>query len=104
MATRAPGHGTAMALSALVLACTLKPSPAESSSVLLGQQVLAALDSHGVAGELVRVVDHHVKFGVTTDEGDGDEWPQIRTRRAAWSPPGRWRSWASSATRTGPIT
>ncbi len=37
-----------MALNALVLACTLKPSPAESSSVLLGQQVLDALGGHGV--------------------------------------------------------
>jgi hypothetical protein len=31
-------------LHALVLACTLKPSPAPSSAVLLGEQVLAALD------------------------------------------------------------
>ncbi|HRD62367.1 MAG TPA: NAD(P)H-dependent oxidoreductase [Nocardioides sp.] len=70
-------------LTALVLSCTLKPSPAESSSVLLGQQVLdalGALDEHDVTGEIVRVVDHHVKFGVSTDEGDGDEWPAIREK------------------------
>jgi len=66
------------ALSAVVLACTLKPSPAPSSSVLLGEQVLDALGSFGVGGELVRVVDHDVRFGVTTDEGDGDAWPQLR--------------------------
>jgi multimeric flavodoxin WrbA len=69
-----------VSLSALVLACTLKPSPAESSSVLLGQQVLDALGDHDVSGELVRVVDHDVKFGVSTDEGDGDEWPAIRQK------------------------
>jgi multimeric flavodoxin WrbA len=67
-------------LQALVLSCTLKPSPHESSSVLLGQQVLDALSSFGVEGELVRVVDHHVKYGVTTDEGDGDEWPTLRRK------------------------
>ena len=31
-------------------------------------------------GELVRVRDHAVQFGVSTDEGDGDEWPAIRRR------------------------
>lgn len=68
------------ALSAVVLACTLKPSPAPSSSVLLGEQVLDALGSFGVTGDLVRVVDHDVRFGVTTDEGGGDAWPRIRAR------------------------
>ena len=29
-------------------------------------------------GELVRVVDHDVRFGVSTDEGDGDQWPVLR--------------------------
>lgn len=67
-------------LTALVLSCTLKPSPAESSSVLLGTQVLDALGSHGVTGEVVRVVDHRVRFGVSTDEGDGDEWPALRQK------------------------
>ena len=67
-------------LRALVLCCTLKPSPAPSSSELLGRQVLQALDSFGVDGELVRVVDHDVRFGVTTDEGDGDEWPLLRAK------------------------
>ncbi|WP_028651706.1 flavodoxin family protein [Nocardioides halotolerans] len=65
---------------ALVLACTLKPSPAESSSVLIGQQVLDALGEHDVTGEVVRVVDHDVRFGVSTDEGDGDAWPALREK------------------------
>ena len=67
-------------LSALVLACTLRPSPAESSSVLLGTQLLHELESFGVSGEVVRVVDHGVRFGVSTDEGDGDGWPAIRQK------------------------
>ena len=65
-------------LRALVLNCTLKPSPGESSSDLLGSQVLAALSEHGVDGTMRRVVDEGVKFGVTTDEGDGDGWPVLR--------------------------
>jgi multimeric flavodoxin WrbA len=70
-------------LRALVLVCTLKPSPSESSSSLLGTQVLRALEQHGVTGEVVRVVDHRVRFGVTTDEGEGDEWPQLREKMLA---------------------
>ncbi|MDH2416056.1 NAD(P)H-dependent oxidoreductase [Nocardioides sp. CER19] len=70
-------------LRALVLVCTLKPSPADSSSSLLGTQVLRELEQHGVTGEVVRVVDHQVRFGVSTDEGDGDEWPQLREKMLA---------------------
>lgn len=67
-------------LRALVLCCSLKPTPAESSSELLGRQVLSALADHDVEGEVVRVVDHDVTFGVSVDEGDGDEWPQLRQK------------------------
>ena len=70
-------------LRALVLVCTLKSSPAESSSELIGTQVLAALGEHEVEGETLRVVDHDVRFGVSTDEGDGDEWPVIREKLLA---------------------
>ena len=72
-----------MSLSALVLSCTLKPSPAASSATLIGQEFLDALREHDVTGEMVRVVDHDVKFGVTTDEGDGDAWPRLRDRMLA---------------------
>lgn len=67
-------------LRALVLVCTLKPSPAASSASRLGSEVLDALKEHGVVGEVIRVVDHDVRFGVTTDEGSGDEWPAIRAK------------------------
>ena len=65
-------------LSCLVLNCTLKRSPAESSTELLGSQVLDAFRDLGVTGSIERVVDHDVKFGVSTDEGDGDGWPALR--------------------------
>ena len=67
-------------LNALVLTCSLKPSPAPSSSELLGRQILDALGAHGVAGDVVRVVDHDIGFGVSVDEGDGDEWPALRQK------------------------
>jgi multimeric flavodoxin WrbA len=40
--------------------------------------VLAAFADLGVEGTMVRVVDHDVRFGVSTDEGDGDAWPTLR--------------------------
>lgn len=74
------------ALHTLVLSCSLKRSPAPSSSELLGTQVLQAMTTSGasagveVSGEVLRVVDHAVRFGVSTDEGDGDGWPMIRAK------------------------
>lgn len=65
-------------LHALVLVGSLTPSPAPSSSELLGRQVLAALAEHDVTGEVVRLVDHDVKPGVEADMGPGDAWPAIR--------------------------
>lgn len=65
-------------LKALVLNCTLKPSPAESSSELLATEIISSLAKHDVDSEMVRVVDRNIRFGVSTDEGDGDEWPALR--------------------------
>ena len=70
-------------LTSLTLVCTLKPSPSESSAALLAGDIGAELTSRGVSGQVVRVVDEGVKFGVTTDEGDGDGWPAIREKMLA---------------------
>ncbi|MFL6134190.1 MAG: flavodoxin family protein, partial [Nocardioidaceae bacterium] len=67
-------------LRALVLVCTLKKTPAESSSQLIATQLTQAFREEGVESEVIRVVDHDVKFGVTLDEGDGDAWPGIRRK------------------------
>lgn len=72
-----------MTIRVLVLSCSLKPSPAPSSSELLGSQVLDAMRESAeeeLVGEVIRVVDHGVKFGVSTDEGEGDGWPAIRAK------------------------
>ncbi|MGQ0843178.1 MAG: flavodoxin family protein [Sporichthyaceae bacterium] len=69
-----------MTLNALALVCTLKKSPAPSSSEHLAVEVLEALAEHGATTELIRVVDRDVAFGTSTDEGNGDGWPSIRER------------------------
>ena len=67
-------------LTALALNCTLSPSPAESSTQLMIDQVLEALRGHDVTGDSVRAVDHDIRPGVEVDMGEGDAWPAIRRR------------------------
>ena len=43
-------------------------------------QVLAALAQHDIRTDSARVVDVDLKPGVSADEGDGDQWPDLRTR------------------------
>ncbi|OXM65998.1 flavodoxin family protein [Amycolatopsis vastitatis] len=71
-----------MTLRVLALTCTLKPSPAKSSSDLIARQLLEAFAERGVTGEVVRVVDHDVRPGVEADMGEGDAWPAIRRKIA----------------------
>ena len=71
-----------MALTAIALNCTLKASDGESSSTdkMIGLLV-SELKKQGVefAGT-IRVADFNVKPGVTSDEGEGDDWPELRRR------------------------
>jgi multimeric flavodoxin WrbA len=64
-------------LTAVLLNCTLKPSPEVSNTEVLMRAVVAWYDGLDVASEIVRVTDYAVKFGVTSDEGGGDQWPLI---------------------------
>jgi multimeric flavodoxin WrbA len=67
-------------MNALILNCTLKRSPAPSNSEALARVLGNALVAGGASYEIIRIVDHVVPPGVRSDEGDGDEWPQIRER------------------------
>lgn len=69
-----------MGLKAIALNCTLKPSGEPSSTDAMIGLLFKELAEHGVAGETVRVADHDVKPGVTSDEGPGDAWPGLRRR------------------------
>ncbi len=65
--------------------CSLKDSKAsESSSTdVLMQQMFDALADLGATGEFVRAADFNIKPGVTSDEGKGDDWPDLRKRMLA---------------------
>ena len=71
-----------MPLTAIALNCSLKGGSDESSSTdkMIGL-VAEALGRHDVTlSETIRMVDHDVLPGVTSDEGEGDAWPDIRRR------------------------
>ena len=71
-----------MALTAIAINCTLKHSGSEPSSTDRMIGVIAGeLKKHGVeVRETIRIADHDVKPGVSSDEGPGDAWPDIRRR------------------------
>ena len=66
---------------ALILNCTLKPSPAESNTQKLADVVGAELGRHGVDVESIRVADLRVEPGVETDMGD--DWTGVHERLLA---------------------
>lgn len=66
-----------MNLKAVILNCTLKRSPEISNTRALIDKAVKLFHEQGVETEVIRVIDHNVRFGVSSDEGEGDEWPEI---------------------------
>jgi multimeric flavodoxin WrbA len=64
-------------LKAVMINCTLKYAPEVSNTEALMLKVKEWWDRMGVETEMVRVTDYNVRFGVSSDEGNGDEWPAI---------------------------
>lgn len=62
---------------AVFLNCTLKRSPEVSNTEALARKVVEWFDRMDVESEIVRVVDYNVPTGVSSNEGEGDEWPLI---------------------------
>jgi multimeric flavodoxin WrbA len=71
-----------MPLKALALNGTLKSSDSseDSSTGKLLDLIAEEFKKCGVETETVRLADHNIKPGVTSDEGEGDEWPAIRAK------------------------
>jgi multimeric flavodoxin WrbA len=71
-----------MPISAIEINCSLKKSSGEPSST---DAMLDVLGKHfkdaGIQiGERLRIADFNVLPGVTSDEGEGDDWPDLRKR------------------------
>ena len=69
-----------MSLKAIGINCTLKSSPTPSSCDKLLRQVMSHFEQTGAKTEVLRAADYNIKAGVTSDEGEGDAWPQIREK------------------------
>ncbi len=69
-----------MPLTAIALNCTLKADGASSTDAMIAV-LKDALSKYDVnVSETIRIAALDVKTGVTSDEGDGDAWPDIRRR------------------------
>jgi multimeric flavodoxin WrbA len=64
-------------MKALIINCTLKPSPAFSNTDALIKKAAQQLTDDGAETETIRLVDYDVKPGNDSDEGNGDQWPII---------------------------
>src|ERR1700761_6493667 len=64
-------------MKALFINCTLKRSPDFSNTGALAEKAAEQLKAFGFETEIIRLNDYNVLTGNTSDEGDGDEWPQI---------------------------
>lgn len=64
-------------MKALLINCTLKRSPEFSNTGALVEKAVKLLAEQDVETEVIRFTDYNVKSGNSSDEGDGDEWPQI---------------------------
>ncbi len=71
-----------MALKALALNATLKPSGStdRSSTEKLLLLLAQSLGQKDIVTETIRLADYDIKPGVSSDEGEGDAWPGIRQR------------------------
>jgi multimeric flavodoxin WrbA len=66
-----------MELNAVILNCTLKKSPEVSNTEALIDIVRGHLHTLDCESEVIRPVDYNIPFGVSSYEGEGDEWPLI---------------------------
>ena len=64
-------------MKALLINCTLKRSPEFSNTGAMIEKAVKLLEEQDVETEVIRFTDYDVKTGNSSDEGDGDEWPEI---------------------------
>lgn len=71
-----------MALSAIAINCSLSKTRSRKSSTDAMIAVLAEhFAEHDVTvAETIRIADHDVAWGVSSNEGSGDAWPAIREK------------------------
>jgi multimeric flavodoxin WrbA len=66
------------------LNCTMKKSPMVSNTRALVDKAVAISKETGVEIKVIRVVDHILAFGISSDGGEGNEWPFILEKIKAY--------------------
>ncbi len=71
-----------MPVTAIAINCSLKKSSDEASSTdaMIGVLRDAFSEQNVELSETLRIADYNVLPGVTSNEGDGDDWPQLREK------------------------
>lgn len=71
-----------MPLSAVAINCTLKRSggPASSTDKMIGLLASELAKNQVECRETIRIADLNILPGVSSDEGAGDDWPDVRRR------------------------
>jgi hypothetical protein len=60
-----------MKIKAIIINCTLKPSPEESNTEALINKAVRLYNEQLVECQVIRAIDHNIAFGTTSDEGGG---------------------------------
>lgn len=71
-----------MSLTAIALNCSLAKSSdrASSTDAMIAELGKAFADRDIEIAETIRIADYSVPPGVSSDEGEGDDWPRIREK------------------------
>ena len=69
-----------MATTAIAINCSLKPKGDSSTDAMIAVLSKAFAKYEVAVSETIRIAAFDVKPGVSSDEGDGDEWPAIREK------------------------
>lgn len=64
-------------IKALILNASLKSSDEESNTGYMAKEVAAILEQEEAEVEIVRLADYRISFGIDTDMGGDDQWPEI---------------------------
>ncbi|AJD90414.1 BRAMP domain protein [Jeotgalibacillus malaysiensis] len=64
-------------IKALILNASLKSSEEESNTGYMAKEVADILKQEEAEVEIIRLADYHIAFGIDTDMGGDDQWPEI---------------------------
>ncbi|MFD2993801.1 flavodoxin family protein [Fictibacillus nanhaiensis] len=64
-------------IKALLLNASLKSGEEVSNTESLMNEAVHIFNKNNIDTEMVRLADYRIAYGVSADEGEGDEWPEI---------------------------